>query len=308
MILCSGEALIAMVAASTADGEPAYVARPGGSPLNVAVSLGRLAIPVGLFAGISTDHFGTILLKTLQSNNVDTTHVRLASRPTTLAFAHLRDGKACYAFHDEYSAGRMLIEADLPKIDGSISALLFSGISLVSEPSGSTHETLMRRSCPSHVTMLDPNIRPAFIGERAAHVMRMRRMIGMADIVKLSEEDLAWFEEPDDLDATACRWLKSGPKVLVVTRGHQGSVAYTARSKVEVPARRIAVVDTIGAGDAASAALLAWLHDARMLTKDALDRLGANDLRAALTFAMRVSAASVTQAGANPPWREELAL
>ena len=85
MILCSGEALIDMVAASTADGEPAYVARPGGSPLNVAVSLGRLAIPVGLFAGISTDHFGTILLKTLQSNNVDTTHVRLASRPTTLA-------------------------------------------------------------------------------------------------------------------------------------------------------------------------------------------------------------------------------
>src|SRR5690606_23006448 len=123
---------------------------------------------------------------TLRSSDVDVSRLCLANRPTTLAFAHLVDGKATYAFHDEHSAGRMLIETEIPVVDDAISALLFSGISLACEPCGTAFETLMRRSHDTHVTMLDPNIRPAFIGERDAHLARMQRMIGMADIVKLS--------------------------------------------------------------------------------------------------------------------------
>jgi len=306
MILCCGEALIDMVPTRSDAGESAFVPRAGGAGLNAAIALGRLGVPVSLFAGISRDQFGESLLETLRASEVNVSRVLMASRPTTLAFAHVVDRKATYSFHDEYSAGRMLIEADLPALDSTISTLLFTGISLVCEPCGSTFETLLRRSHHAHVTMLDPNIRPAFIGEREAHLVRMRRMIGMADIVKLSDDDLAWFGEAGELDAIACRWLKAGPSLLVVTRGERGAIAYTSRSKVEAPVPNVSVADTIGAGDTASAALLAWLHEAGMLTKEAIGSLGGNDLRAALAFSMRVAGTSVTRAGANPPWRHEL--
>ena len=94
----------------------------------------------------------------------------------------------------------------------------------------------MRREHGKRVTMLDPNIRPDFIPDKAAHLARMHRMIGMADIVKLSDEDLAWFGETGTADEIAARWLDLGPKLMIITRGSKGAVGYTKRFKVAVDA------------------------------------------------------------------------
>ena len=301
MILCCGEALIDMLPRDGADGQGMYLPASGGAVFNTAIALGRLGLPSRFFTGLSTDFFGDQLRATLEASNVDLRHVATSARPTTLAFVKLKNGHASYAFFDENSAGRMLSEADLPVLDDAIRALHFSCISLIPEPCGSTYEALMRRECAARVTMLDPNIRAAFVPDKAAHIARMRRMIAMADIVKLSDEDLAWFGETGDEADIAARWLAAGPKLVVVTAGARGATGYTRTTKVHVSAPAITVVDTVGAGDTFNAGILAGLADAGLLDKQSIAALDAAQLSDVLALAAR--AAAIT---ANPPWRAEL--
>lgn len=306
MILCCGEALIDMLPRTTEAGEVVFAPHNGGAVFNTAIALGRLGVPVSFFTGLSTDFFGDQLKAELLASSVDLRHVRFSGRPTTLAFVKLTGGQASYAFYDENSAGRMLRESDLPALDDDVRALHFSCISLIPEPCGSSYETLMRREYRQRVTMLDPNLRPAFVEDREKHLQRMYRMIAMADIVKLSDEDAAWFGETGSHDEIAARWLEMGPKLVVVTAGAKGATGYTATSKIAVPARKATVVDTVGAGDTFNAGILAALHDAGLLTKQAVATLSADQVGAALSLAVEVASVVVSRAGANPPWRREL--
>ena len=306
MILCCGEALIDMLPRTTEAGEVVFAPHNGGAVFNTAIALGRLGVPVSFFTGLSTDFFGDQLKAELLASSVDLRHVRFSGRPTTLAFVKLTGGQASYAFYDENSAGRMLRESDLPALGDDVRALHFSCISLIPEPCGSSYETLMRREYRQRVTMLDPNLRPAFVEDREKHLQRMYRMIAMADIVKLSDEDAAWFGETGSHDEIAARWLEMGPKLVVVTAGAKGATGYTATSKIAVPARKVTVVDTVGAGDTFNAGILAALHDAGLLTKKAVATLSADQVGAALSLAVEVASVVVSRAGANPPWRREL--
>ena len=306
MILCCGEALIDMLPRETTRGESAFAPYSGGAVFNTAIALGRLGAPVEFFTGLSSDLFGDMLRRTLAESRVGTRYSPLSARPTTLAFVKLTNGQAKYVFYDENTAGRMLAEADLPALNDDVSAMLFGAISLIPEPCGSAYEALMRREHATRVTMLDPNIRPNFIPDPAAHRARMMRMVAMADIVKLSDEDLGWFGETGDTDEVARRWLGLGPKLILVTRGGEGATGYTATATVKVPARRVEVVDTVGAGDTFNAGVLAALHERGVLTKSAVAKLDEDDIRSALDLGVRAAAVTVSRAGANPPWRGEL--
>lgn len=306
MILCCGEALIDMLPRETTRGESAFAPYSGGAVFNTAIALGRLGAPVEFFTGLSSDLFGDMLRRTLAESHVGTRYSPLSDRPTTLAFVKLTNGQAKYVFYDENTAGRMLSESDLPALGNDVSAMLFGAISLIPEPCGSAYEALMRREYATRVTMLDPNIRPNFIPDPAAHRARMMRMVAMADIVKLSDEDLGWFGETGDADEVARRWLGLGPKLILVTRGGDGATGYSATATVKVPARRVDVVDTVGAGDTFNAGVLAALHAKGRLTKTAIARLDQDDIRAALDLGVRAAAVTVSRAGANPPWRGEI--
>jgi fructokinase len=307
VIVCCGEALIDMLPRRSEAGEACFAPYVGGAVFNTALALGRLEVPVGFFTGISTDFYGDMLRDALVASKVRLDHVRFSDRPTTLAFVRLSGGHASYLFYDENTAGRMLTEADLPTIGDDVEAMHFSCISLIAEPCGSTYEALMRREYGRRVMMFDPNIRENFIQDKAVHLARMKRMLAMADIVKLSDEDLAWFGEGLNTQEVAARWLELGPKLIVVTRGGQGAVAYSKRHSVSVPAERIEVVDTVGAGDTINAAILASLREQRLLDKQAIASLGEEQIRAVLTFSSRAAAITVSRAGANPPWRHEMA-
>jgi fructokinase len=306
MILCCGEALIDMLPRETTLGEPGFAPYAGGAVFNTAIALGRLGRPVEFFSGLSTDLFGDMLRQTLRESGVGTRYSHLSDRPTTLAFVKLTDGHAKYVFYDENTAGRMLSAQDLPTLGGDVSAMLFGAISLIPEPCGSAYESLMAREHAGRVTMLDPNIRPNFIPDAAAHRARMMRMVAMADIVKLSDEDLAWFGESGNTGEIVARWLDLGPKLILVTRGGDGATGYTARHSVSVPARRVTVADTVGAGDTFNAGVLAGLDEAGLLTKQAIASLEPDQIRAALDLGIRAAAVTVSRPGANPPWRREL--
>ena len=308
MILCCGEALIDMLPRTTTLGEDAYAPYAGGAIFNTAIALGRLGVPTGFFTGLSDDMMGDILRRTLGESGVDYSYCATLSRPTTVAFVKLVNGHATYAFYDEGTAGRMITEAELPDLGDDCEALHFGAISLIPEPCGSTYEALLKREHEKRVISLDPNIRPGFIKDKDAHMARIRRMAGMADIVKFSDEDLAWFGLEGDEDALARHWLHHGAKLVVVTRGAQGAVGYTAAHKVTVPSERVTVVDTVGAGDTFDAGVLASLKMQNLLTKQQVSALSEDQIAKVLALGAKAAAVTVSRAGANPPWAKEIGL
>ncbi len=308
MILCCGEALIDMLPRTTTLGEDAYAPYAGGAIFNTAIALGRLGVPTGFFTGLSDDMMGDILRKTLAESGVDYSYCATLSRPTTVAFVKLVNGHATYAFYDEGTAGRMITEAELPDLGDDCEALHFGAISLIPEPCGSTYEALLKREHEKRVISLDPNIRPGFIKDKDAHMARIRRMAAMADIVKFSDEDLAWFGLEGDEDALARHWLHHGAKLVVVTRGAEGAVGYTAAHKVTVPSERVAVVDTVGAGDTFDAGVLASLKMQNLLTKQQVSALSEDQIAKVLALGAKAAAVTVSRAGANPPWAREIGL
>jgi fructokinase len=306
MIICCGEALIDMLPRKTSLGEPSFAPYVGGAVFNTAIALGRLDIPVGFFTGISNDFFGGMLKDALVASNVRLDAIKFSDLPTTLAFVRLVNGHASYLFYDENTAGRMLYETDLPTIGDDVEAMHFSCISLIPEPCGSTYEALMRREHGKRVMMFDPNIRKNFIRDKPAHLARMKRMLAMADVVKLSDEDLDWFGEDGATDEIAARWLTLGPKLMIVTKGADGLIAFSGNHKVTMPAPTVAVVDTVGAGDTINAGILASLRDQGRLTRAGVAALSEAEIARILAFSANAAAVTVSRAGANPPWRNEL--
>lgn len=307
MILSCGEALIDMLPRTSTAGEACFAPYAGGAVFNTAIALGRLGAPSAFFSGVSTDMLGEILADTLAASKVDTSLLARSDRPTTVAFVKLVNGQATYAFYDEATAGRMLSEDQLPTLPDTVSTLFFGGISLVNDPAAATYEALQAREAPARVIMIDPNIRPGFIaGKEEAYRARIGRMVARADIVKLSDEDLHWLEGAGDLTALARGILARGPKVVFITEGAAGARAVTATQDRFVAARKVTVADTVGAGDTFNAGALAALHEAGALTKARIAALSDAELDAALTLGTRAAAVTVSRAGANPPWREEL--
>lgn len=306
MIVCCGEALIDMLPRVGKKGEPCFAPYAGGAVFNTAIALGRLGVPVEFFSGLSSDLFGNQIREVLAESKVGTNFAVMSARPTTLAFVRLTDGSATYTFYDENTAGRMLSENDLPRLSDDVQAMLFGAISLIPEPCGNAYEALMRREHFSRVMMLDPNIRPDSIPDREKHASRLRRMMAMADIVKLSDDDLEWFGETGTHDEVARRWLQLGPKLVIITGGAKGAEGFSRGHKVSIPSRRVAVVDTVGAGDTFNAGVLASLHEQNLLTKDALISLTPQAMETALSLGAQAAAVTVSRAGANPPWRHEL--
>jgi fructokinase len=304
MILSCGEALIDMLPRTTTAGENAFAPYAGGAVMNTAIALGRLGAPSAFFSGVSSDFLGQILLDHLAASNVDTSPCHIADRPCTVAFVKLVNGQATYAFYDEGTAGRMLLPDHLPTVDAQ--ALFFGGIYLAKEPAGATYEALMAREAPGKPIMLDPNIRPSFITDEAAYRARCDRMIALADIVKLSDEDLHWLYGAGDTATIAHSLLAKGPKLVCITEGSKGATGYTRDGAVTVTATKVAVADTVGAGDTFNAGVLAALHKAGALTKAGVAALTEAQIRDALTLGTRAAAITVSRPGANPPWAHEL--
>jgi fructokinase len=307
MILSCGEALIDMLPRTSTEGESCFAPYAGGAVFNTAIALGRLGAPSAFFSGVSNDMLGEILADTLAASKVDTQHLARSDRPTTVAFVKLVNGQATYAFYDEATAGRMLSTDQLPVLPESVTALFFGGISLVNDPAASTYEALQSRECGTRVTMIDPNIRPGFIaGKEVEYRTRIERMIARADIVKLSDEDLHWLEGQGNLSELAQGILGRGPKVVFITEGASGARAVTATQDIFVAAQKVMVVDTVGAGDTFNAGVLAALHQAGVLNKTGVASLSDATLTAALSLGTRAAAITVSRAGANPPWANEL--
>ena len=308
MILCCGEALIDFLPRKGADGAFVYQPFNGGSIYNTAIALGRLDVPTGFFGGVSTDFFGDGLAEGLAESKVDLRYVRRKDLHTTLAFVKLTDGHARYSFVDDASAARNLLKKDMPKLPKAVTALHFGSISLIPEPCGGTYESLAKREHKSRVICVDPNIRATLITKRMRkhHQVRLFNIMSIADIVKISDEDVFWMNKSKSLANFGKAWVKRGVKVVAITKGGDGVEVYTKDFSFKLNVPRVDVVDTVGAGDTFTAGLLTYLERSRKLTKKALAVIDEVTLKNAVEFAMRAAAVTVSRAGADPPWSKEM--
>ena len=302
MILSAGESLIDMVPENGM-----YRPLPGGSVYNTAVALGRLGARTGFLWPFSQDAFGAMLRGPLVEAGVDLSLSPASRLPTTLALVFLNNGNATYSFYDDGTAGRMFAAESLPQALDTLDALFIGGISLTQDPCGATVEQLAHQaSAAGKVVSIDLNIRPSFIRDENSTRARYNRLLKVADIVKISDEDAEWlFPEAAPADA-AMRLLDVGPKLILRTHGSEGATAIHASGSYTHPAQKVSVADTIGAGDTFNAGLLTSLAETASLSKAGLDAITEDLLRAALDLAARAAAITVSRPGANPPWRHEL--
>jgi fructokinase len=306
MILCCGEALIDFLPRRGADGADVYQPFNGGSVFNTAIALGRLGTGVGLFAGVSRDFFGDQLMDGLKASGVDPKFCRRKDNHTTLAFVKLVDGHARYSFVDDASALRNLVKADLPKLTKAVAALHFGSISLIPEPCGGTYEALLKREAKKRVISIDPNIRATLIKDKRKHFARLKRMMALSDIVKISDEDVKFMTGKANLHAAAKSWLKLGAKIVAITKGGEGVEIYTKTVSFKMDAPIVKVADTVGAGDTFTAGFLHALLVAGKLDKASLAVIDEATLRNAAAFAMKAAAITVSRPGADPPWKHEV--
>jgi fructokinase len=306
MILVCGEALIDFF---PTDGgtDLAFEGRLGGSPYNVAVGLARLGARSAFFGGLSRDVFGQRLSASLAAEGVDLTHAVYGDASSTVSFVVLSpDGVASYAFLGEGAADRMVGEADLPDLAAEVAAIHVGSFSTLVEPVGSTLAALVARESGRRLVSYDPNIRPTVIPDLDRWRARIAAWLPHVHLLKISEEDLALVHPGADPEAVAADWLAAGVRLVVLTRGAAGAVAWTRRCRVAVPGVPVDVVDTVGAGDTFQAALLAGLSEAGALARDAVGELDERALGKALSAAAAAAAITCARRGADLPRRAEV--
>jgi fructokinase len=299
-VVVAGEALIDLVLAR--DGRLA--GHPGGGPYNVARTIGRLEQPVTYLGRLSSDAFGRRLREELAADGVALDAVVETDAPTTLALAELDDtGAAQYQFYvDGTSSPGLTVEAASAALPGTIGTYYLGTLGLVFEPMATTLETLAGRVGDETLVALDPNCRPSIIDDPAAYRARLARLIERTDVVKASEDDLAWLAPELDV-VDAARGLLGDRSVALVTLGARGALVVTRDEVRELGSPEVDVVDTIGAGDAFMGGFLAEWR-ARGLGRADVERI--DEVERAAAFAARVAAIACSRAGADPPRREEL--
>jgi fructokinase len=301
MIVVAGEALIDLIAAP--DGTLAAV--PGGGPYNCARTVARLGGDVTFLGRISTDRFGRMLHADLVADGVNVDRVVTTDDPTTLAVAELDPfGSPTYHFYLDGTSAAGLADADASGLlTPEITALHVGTLGLVLEPAGTTIEGLVHAASADVLVMLDPNCRPSATRDPAAFRRRVDRIARRANVVKVSEDDLRFLDPTATPDAVIERFLEFGVRVVLRTDAGRAVEVRTPTDRVSVPVPPVEVVDAVGAGDAFGGGFLAaWAaagHGRSELAS--IDRTVE-----AVTFAIRVAAATCARAGADPPTLAEL--
>ncbi|WP_062203494.1 carbohydrate kinase family protein [Demequina salsinemoris] len=298
--LVIGEALVDAV--HSADGT--ITRHPGGSPANVALGLARLERDAELLTWLGDDADGALVRDHLRSSGVTLSPGSLDAEATSVATATLdASGAATY----EFSLVWDLAANPMPRLSptivhtGSIAAVLEPGASAVLSTVESARDTA--------TITYDPNARPSLMGDPAEARIAVERMVRLADVVKASDEDVAWLAPGEEIADVAEAWLALGAALVIVTRGSEGATAWSTEGEVDVRAPRVDVADTVGAGDSFMAGLIDGLWSEGVLGakhRGALQSMDLDTVSAILERCVSIAAVTCSRPGANPPTRDEL--
>lgn len=275
----------------------------GGSPLNVAVGLGRLGRDVDFLTHIGDDERGRRIADYVEASGVRLVAGSTTAAHTPTAAARLdENGAADYTFDIEWQiSGTPEVAPPLVAHTGSIAGFLAPGCLATAALLDAYHL--------SATISFDPNVRPALIDDHEQATGRIERLVEKADVVKASDEDLRWIDPNRSPEQVASAWQALGPSIVAVTLGERGAFAVCAAGTVRVAARPVEVVDTVGAGDAFMTGLIDALWSLNLLGADRrgdLARIDPDALTGVLGEAVLASALTVAKAGADLPDRAAL--
>ncbi|OBF65347.1 ribokinase [Mycobacterium sp. 852002-51971_SCH5477799-a] len=275
----------------------------GGSPLNVAVGLGRLGRQVDFLTSIADDTYGRRIIEYVEAAGVQlVSESQAAQRTATARSTIAEDGSAEYVFDLDWRlSGTPPVPPPLFVHTGSIAA--------VQDPGCLAVAALIDAYRVSATVTLDPNVRPSLIADRGLAVARLQHLVERSDVVKVSEEDLGWIDPTRPPEQIAQTWLRLGPAIVAVTMAERGAMAFCAAGVVRVPTRAVRVVDTVGAGDSFMAGLLDALWELGLLGGDRrseLHGISVDALKTAVEAASLAAALTVARAGADLPDRAAL--
>lgn len=276
--------------------------RPGGGPYNVAVGLARLGVSTQLLTSWADDADGRLLAAHATTSGV---RPMVTPAPVTSTARATVDaaGQASYDFDLTWAVRVPPALAPTPVLHvGSLGAFLLPGVADV--------ERLVSAWLGKAFISFDPNCRPSLTPDADETRRRVQSFVEQSDLVKASDEDIAWLYPGDPPAAVAARWLAAGPVLVVVTRGAAGAQAWTRHRDATVAAPAVPtgstaseVVDTVGAGDAFMAGLLWGLPTPQ---RDEVAALADTQLIRLLSRAALVARRTCDRVGADPPWLREL--
>ena len=302
--LVIGESLIDVV--RHPDGSTAE--HVGGSPANVAVGLARLGHDTAFATLVGDDERGARIASHLANEGISLIEGSVGGRPTSVATSTLdATGAATYSFDLTWELTALQSLEGLAHVHtGSIAATL--------EPGASAVLTTIQRARPVATISYDPNVRPSLMTDPHEVRAKIEQLIGLSDVVKASDEDIAWLYDGAPIPDVLRLWGRLGPALTVVTRGLDGAVVALSITGelTSVDAPTVDVVDTVGAGDSFMAGLLSGLLDAGLLggveARERLRSASLAEVMPAVGRALACAAITVSRAGANPPRQAELAV
>lgn len=307
MFAVCGEALFDVFASGQTPTGLSLDARIGGSPFNVAVGLARMSQPACLVTHIAYGFLGDRLMESLHAEGVQTTAVQRTKAPTTLSLVGVdAQGVPSYAFYGEGAADRMVDDSILAMIPTAVRAIHVGSYTTVVGRTAATQRRLIERDHQHRLISYDPNIRLNVEPEPQVWRDQIEWMLRRTHLLKVSEEDLGLVLPGVTPEGFARRALEQGVALVVVTRGENGALAWTARHALSMPPVPTAVIDTVGAGDTFQAALLTALAEGDHLSASALRSLDAAALERALGFAARAASITCSRRGADLPRRQEI--
>nr|WP_323184909.1 sugar kinase [Kitasatospora purpeofusca] len=267
-VVTVGEAMAALRATGPIRLAPPMELSVAGAEANVAIGLARLGHRARWVGRVGADPFGALVLRTLRAEGVDTAHTRVDTdgRPTGLLVREDSIGDlASVHYYRERSAGSALCPEDvLPALGPGTRVLHLTGITPALGPSAArTVEAAVARARELGITVsLDVNHRARLWSQDRAR-RTLLPLARAADILIASADELHLVADDPTLDEadTVAALLDRGTREIVLTRGGAGGSVATTRGTHHAPARRVPVVDVVGAGDAFAAGYLSALLD-----------------------------------------------
>lgn len=139
--------------------------------------------------------------------------------------------------------------------------------------------------------------------------MRIAELVELADLIKVSDEDLNLLYPEQDPQRVIEGWLQHRCQLVFLTRGGEGATVFSrAHGSWSVPACSVKIADTVGAGDTFQAALITWLTEQQLDSVDGVQRLSREQIDAMLRFAVQAAALTCSKTGPDLPYRQQLDL
>ena len=291
-----GEVLVDLLPSSDGGERVAVI---GGGPANTAKALARLGHHVEFIDGISTDHYGKSAQEELRKDGVGLSLSKISDKPTCQAIISLdENGSARYEFLIEETATFDFSRSWLP--EGFPSVLHIGTLATVIEPGASELFEWAKKISERVPIVFDPNVRPAVLSDSSKYRRVVEKWAGISNVVKVSEDDIAWLYPTKSEEDVAREWLALGADLVVVTRGADGMVGITKSDVISVPGVAVSVIDTVGAGDTVGAIIVEGV------VKYGVSGLTGERLKSVLQRAAKAASITVARQGAQPPFSHEL--